>query len=250
MQGRQTQIQMGVVWRNYPAPRELADPLEKGHHISVGLCGCMWAFRGAIAGQPWRTGAHIAEPVQIFPPCYMAILCIGTPRGDGGCWGRDWLMFTEWVILATWLLIYSSAEVTLVNTHVEHKFLHIFCPFRYVCAVLSCSVVFDSCNTMDCSPPVSSVHGDSPGKNTGVDYHTFLHGIFLTQWSNPGLPHCRQILYHLSHQRSPGILEWVAYLFSRGSYRPRNQTRVSCIAGGFFTSWALWEPMWRKNIPW
>ena len=125
---------------------------------------------------------------------------------------------------------------SLVSIHVEHKFLHIFCPFRDVCTVLSCSVVFDSCNTMDCSLPGSSVHGDSPGKNTGVGYHTFFQGIFPTQGSNPSLPHCRQILYHLSHQRSPRILEWVACLFSRVSSPPRNQTGVSCIAGGFFTS--------------
>ena len=42
-----------------------------------------------------------------------------------------------------------------------------------------------------------------PGKNTGVGCHFLLQGIFLTQGSNPGLLHCRQILYHLSHQRSP-----------------------------------------------
>ena len=52
---------------------------------------------------------------------------------------------------------------------------------------------------MDCSPPGSSVHGDSPGKNTGVGCHTLPQGIFLTQGSNPGLLHCRQILYYLSH---------------------------------------------------
>ena len=56
---------------------------------------------------------------------------------------------------------------------------------------------------MDWSPPGSSVHGDSPGKNTGVSCHFFLQGIFPTQGSNPGLLHCRQILYHLSHQGSP-----------------------------------------------
>ena len=50
---------------------------------------------------------------------------------------------------------------------------------------------------------VSSVHGDSPGKNTGLGCHAFLQGTFPTQGSNPGLPHCRQFLYHLSHQRSP-----------------------------------------------
>jgi len=89
---------------------------------------------------------------------------------------------------------------------------------------------------MDCSLPGSSVHGDSLGKNTGVGCHPLLQGIFSTQELNPGFPHCRQILYHLSHQGSPRILEWVAYPFSRGTSQPRNQTRVSCIAGRFFTS--------------
>ena len=56
------------------------------------------------------------------------------------------------------------------------------------------------CDPVDCSPPGPSVHGDSPGKNTGVGWHALLQGIFPTQGSNTGLPHCRQILYHLSHQ--------------------------------------------------
>ena len=46
----------------------------------------------------------------------------------------------------------------------------------------------------------SSVHGDSPGKNTEMGCHALLQGIFPTQGLNPGLPQCRQILYHLSHQ--------------------------------------------------
>ena len=56
---------------------------------------------------------------------------------------------------------------------------------------------------MDCSLSGSSVHGDSPGKNTGVGFHALLQGILTTQGPNLGLPHCRQSLYHLSHQRSP-----------------------------------------------
>jgi len=63
-----------------------------------------------------------------------------------------------------------------------------------------------------------------------------LQGIFPTQGSNPGLLHYRQILYQLSHKGSPRILEWVSYPFSRESPQSRNQTRVSCIAGGFFTN--------------
>ena len=67
---------------------------------------------------------------------------------------------------------------------------------------------------MDCSPPGSSVHGNSPGKNTGVDYHALFQGVFPTQGLNPSRLHCSQILYHLSHDGSPRILEWVAYPFS------------------------------------
>ena len=60
------------------------------------------------------------------------------------------------------------------------------------------------CNAMDCSPSGSSVHGDSPGKNTTrVGCHALLQGIFPIQGLDPGLLHCRQILYHLSHQGSP-----------------------------------------------
>ena len=58
------------------------------------------------------------------------------------------------------------------------------------------------CNPMDCSPPGSSVHGNFPDKNTGVGCHVLLQGIFPTQGLNPGLPHCRWVLYHLSHQGS------------------------------------------------
>jgi len=46
---------------------------------------------------------------------------------------------------------------------------------------------------------------DFPGNSTGVDCHFLLQGIFPTQGSNPGLPHCRQMLYHLSHQGSPPL---------------------------------------------
>ena len=94
------------------------------------------------------------------------------------------------------------------------------------------------CDLMDWSQPGFSLPGDSSGKNTGVGGHALLQGILPTQGSNPHLSHYRQILFHLSHQGSPRILEWVAYPFSRASSWPRNWTGVSCIAGRFFTSWA------------
>ena len=64
------------------------------------------------------------------------------------------------------------------------------------------------CDPMDCSLPSSSVHGIFPGKSTGVDCHFLLQRIFPTQGSNPGLPHCRQMLYRLSHQRCNIFREW------------------------------------------
>ena len=77
------------------------------------------------------------------------------------------------------------------------------------------------------------------GQNTGMGSLSLLQGIFPTQGSNPGLLHCRPILYQLSPKENPRILEWVAYLFSRGSSWPRNQTGVSCVTGRFFTNWSI-----------
>ena len=82
-------------------------------------------------------------------------------------------------------------------------------------------------------------------KNTGVNILSLLQGIFPTLESNqgptPGLPPCGHILYQLSHKGSPRIQERVTYPFSIRSSGPRNQTRASCIAGGFFTNWATRE---------
>ena len=73
-------------------------------------------------------------------------------------------------------------------------------------------------------------------KNTGVGSLSLFQRIFPTQGSNPGLLHCRWILYQLSYQGNSRILKWVAYSFFGGSSRPRDLTRVSGIAGRFFTS--------------
>ena len=80
----------------------------------------------------------------------------------------------------------------------------------------SCPTLYDA---MECSPPYSSVHGDSPAQDTGVSCHALLQGIFPIQGSNPGLLHCRQILYHLSHQAKQGS----------GYTRPQSRIYFSCI---------------------
>ena len=102
----------------------------------------------------------------------------------------------------------------------------------------SCSVVSDSLRSHRLYSP-----WNSPGQNTGVGSLSLLQGIFPTLGSNPGPLHCRQILYQLSHKGSPRILEWVAYPFSNGYSWSRNGTKVSCIAGRFFTNWAIREAL-------
>ena len=59
---------------------------------------------------------------------------------------------------------------------------------------------------------------NSPGQSTRVGCLSLLQDIIPTQGSNPGLPHCRQILYQLRHQGSAIILEWVAYPYSSVSF--------------------------------
>ena len=103
------------------------------------------------------------------------------------------------------------------------------------------SRVWISCDPRNCSPPVSSVHGILWARLLEWVAIPFSRGIFQTQESNPGLLHCRQILFHLSYQGSPRILEWVADPSSRGYSRPRNGTSISYTAGRFFTSWATRE---------
>ena len=137
-----------------------------------------------------------------------------------------------------------------------------------MCAVLclvaqSCLTL---CDPMACSPPGTSVHGDSSDKNTGVGCHVLFQGTSqprdqprspalqadslpseppgilkvkvgqscltqtcLTLYSNP----INYIVHEILQAR---ILQWVAFSFSRGSSQPRDRIQASCIAGRFFTS--------------
>ena len=79
---------------------------------------------------------------------------------------------------------------------------------------------------------------NSPGLNTGAGSLSILQGIFPTQGLNPGLPHCRWILYQQGKPKNTGmgclsLLQWI--------FLTRNWTGVSCIAGRFFTNWAMRE---------
>ena len=109
-----------------------------------------------------------------------------------------------------------------------------------------------SCPTL-CDPCGLYIPWNCSGQNIGVGIHSLLQGMFPSPGDlpnpgiKPGLPHCWEILYQLSHQGRPRILEWVADPFFRGSFQSRIRTRVSCIAGGFFTSQATRETVKFSN---
>ena len=91
--------------------------------------------------------------------------------------------------------VIEDSPVGLLSQSWNNQLFHVLCLVTQAWPTLY--------DLMSCSLPGSSVHGDSPGKNTGVGCHDLLQGIFPTQGSNPGVLYCGQILYHLSHQGSP-----------------------------------------------
>ena len=95
------------------------------------------------------------------------------------------------------------------------------------------------CNTMDCSLPGSSVHGDSPGKNARVGCHALLQGTFPTQGLNPGLPHCRWILYNKS------LLMKVKEESEKVSLKVNIQ-KTKIMASGPITSWHIDGEQWKE----
>ena len=79
--------------------------------------------------------------------------------------------------------------------------MHYVCVCVCVCVlVVQLSLIL--CNPMDCSLPRLLCLWNSPGQSIGMGCHSLLQGIFPIQGWSPSLLHCRQILYHLSHQVS------------------------------------------------
>ena len=87
---------------------------------------------------------------------------------------------------------------------------------------------------------------NSPGQNTEVSSLCLLQVIFPTQGLNPGLPHCRQLLYQLSHREAPEYWSGLSLLQCISPTQELNW--VSCIAGRFFTNWAIREAHFKVTI--
>ena len=154
-----------------------------------------------------------------------------------------WCPLTELLAAERQVLFWKEIELHNFITTAERNWRQNRSTYNKVKWSEGCSVVSDSLQPHALNSP-----WHSPDQNTGVSSLSLLQGIFLTQGSNLGLLYCRRILYQLRHKESLRILEWAAYPFSSGSSQPRNQTGVSCIAGGFFTNWAMREA--RTSLKW
>ena len=120
-----------------------------------------------------------------------------TSKASQKSWGEN--VLASWF---TWFHIINGCQGMQSYREMHHRILPMFPPQtgQYQASSRACAVlclVAQSCPTLcdstDYSPSSSSVHRDSPGKNTRVGCHALLQGMCLTQGSNPGLPHCRWI---------------------------------------------------------
>ena len=112
--------------------------------------------------------------------------------------GHDWATELNWTGLC--VILIASTTVSCCENH-----NNLYTVFQYSLALacaLSRSVVSDSLQRHGQQPSRLLCPWNFPGKNTGVGCYFLLQGIFPTLGLNPGLPHCRQTLHHLSHQGS------------------------------------------------
>ena len=126
-----------------------------------------------------------SKAVLIFP--YHLCLWLLISYKDSVLRWKTMLSF-QTMLPASPLSLITEIQIIVLTTY------HYFC----VCMLSHFSHI-RLCDPMDCNPPGFSVHGNSPGKNTGVGCHALLQGIFPTKGSNWGLLHCRQILHQLSY---------------------------------------------------
>ena len=150
---------------------------EEAASLAAHRCehGCRAAHGAGSLGEPLGSG-------RLLSPFY-------SPGNWGTEWGDD---------LARLRLSSGSGRevrMTLLITGSPARHPH-------TCLVLSHSVVPDSVQPRGLQPARPLCPWDPPNKNTGVGCHFLFQEIFPTQGSNTGLPHCRQTLYHLSHQGS------------------------------------------------
>ena len=185
-----------------------ADSLATGYFFSFGRTITMMSKGTKVTEGSQHKGKQGVNMNKCLPPIFSPriwILCISkgmehllTPSWYCGTkpWEMSPMVFEAYNTSPlrakhrAWVIESSSSHTSSKLKSEGHCHLSLYRIQNWVMKALSvcmlgCSVVWTLYNPMDCSLPGSSVHGDSPGKNTGVDCHAPFLGIFLTQGSNP-----------------------------------------------------------------
>ena len=164
--------------------------------------------KGKAPGAPWKSQMSLRNPIRechnhpVQHPTTNGWTRVGSHMGGRGCQSEAVILFPD---LAT-----SKRQKAQLNHFKSSCWLYSGFPGgsdgkESACSEVLCLVTQSYktlCDPMDCSPPVFSVRGDSPGTNTGVGCHALFQGTFPTQESNQALLHCRWILYQFSYQAS------------------------------------------------
>ena len=124
---------------------------------------------------------------------------------------------------------YITAAFTLASGHpgLQIKIWYYCTLYNSVCVLVvqSCLTL---CNTIDYFLPGSSGPWNSLGRNTRVGSYSLLQGIFPAQGLNLDLPHCRQILYHLSHKGSPTLIKYCIIKYTKVQLLVKDECTCQC----------------------
>ena len=197
----------------------------QGHGTTTTLIHCWWKckmvhyFRSVIHKLVLKDHLVLEDPLEEGMATHSSILAWIIP------WTEElhgWHEFTGLQRIrhdsSNLACMQRQFALDIIKNKISHHFWFVLPPSRAVKMLVnkakirnpqicydslhfSHSVVSNFMHPMDYSPPGSSVMGFL-GKNTGVGCHLLLQGILPTQGSHPGFLHCRQSLYHLSHQGS------------------------------------------------
>ena len=149
-------------------------------------CHCLYLYTSAMLS---ATSEDSRSPPRIKKQCFVAVVFNFQYR---------------LLKLISTALLWNPIFFFHFQGHVRWRDKGVCCPPKWV--KWSRSVMSDSLRPHRLQPARLLQPRDFPGKSTGVGFHSLLQGIFLTQESNPGLPHCRQTLYREPPAKPPRFI--------------------------------------------
>ena len=190
--------------------------------------------------EPWVAQVLLRE-IHVCTHTHRVFVAYWRDPPSPNCRLRNWLTAGS-----TQPLLQPFCFILLLTTILESNSIHVQDYMRQsVMRQRQKCLSFDSLRPMDYSSPDLSM--EYSGKNTRLGRHFLLQGIFLNHGSNPSLLQCRQILYCLSHQGSPCLLQSVSFvilpIWPCGSVSRIHLASITCalhVPGTFWTEWPAW----------